>query len=163
MTSFFPILGMLPIHLAFRGNATEKVIDLLLNTYPNGIRVKDDSGRIPIVYTKSISSDRKGIIELYAATAIKVEGSRFEDAAKMQYESQLKELKSGIVSKESAFKSEIARLKEETKSMQEQLTRFQKIEASRKSVDGVMINRQERSYQNRPRSRSRQMQGISAQ
>lgn len=43
-------LGMLPCHLAFRYQASETVINLLLDLYPDCMTVKDKKGRVPFSF-----------------------------------------------------------------------------------------------------------------
>lgn len=51
--------GMLAIHLAFRNGATEKIVQLLLETYPQSINVEDRKGRTPMVLAKQSSHPNK--------------------------------------------------------------------------------------------------------
>lgn len=51
--------GMLAIHLAFRNGATENVVHLLLQTFPQSVNVEDRKGRTPMVLAKQSSHPNK--------------------------------------------------------------------------------------------------------
>jgi len=51
--------GMLAIHLAFRNGASEQVVQLLLQTFPQSVNVEDRKGRTPMVLAKQSSHPNK--------------------------------------------------------------------------------------------------------
>jgi hypothetical protein len=51
--------GMLAIHLAFRNGAGEKIVQLLLETYPQSVNIEDRKGRTPMVLAKQSSHPNK--------------------------------------------------------------------------------------------------------
>ena len=65
--------GMLPVHLAFRNNTSDTIIDILLKAYPEGVRIKDKFDQVPLAHSRSITSERKGVVEAYASAMVQLE------------------------------------------------------------------------------------------
>jgi len=51
--------GMLAIHLAFRNGASDKVVEMLLHTYPQSVNIEDRKGRTPMVLAQQSSHPNK--------------------------------------------------------------------------------------------------------
>ena len=75
--------SVLPLHIAcITGNTEEEIFMCLLTSYPEGSMIRDDFGRLPIDYAKSIRSD---IHRKIAVDSLK-HATWFESAAKQSRE-----------------------------------------------------------------------------
>lgn len=121
--------GVLPIHLAcIFGSKEETIYMQLLTLYPEGSMVRDDFGRLPIDYAKSIRSDshrrvaveclkRAKWLEIAAKDAKERTESDFYQRIKGYEESQAQHLKM----LENVHTKEISDLEESLKSKQSQV------------------------------------------
>lgn len=83
--------GMLPIHLAFRNGCEEKIVDLLLEAHPEGVRELDSKGQVPFAHSRTIQSNRKGVVEKYTSTVVKLEKQDIVRDTDAFWETKLKE------------------------------------------------------------------------
>merc|ERR1712129_211201 len=100
--------GMLPIHLAIKYDADEKVIRKLLKAYPLGVKVKDYKGRLPL--------DLKGKgIRVCWSIALEQERKRIKMAERQQCESK-------ILFETKVLEEQILKLEQEVKNIKKKKT-----------------------------------------
>jgi hypothetical protein len=88
--------GRLPIHLAIKHNASEEVLRLVVEAFPRGFFVKDDTDMLPLDHI-SANMDRahmKEYLPLLMNTKVEEERAKWEVEKQEALESQKKALKS---------------------------------------------------------------------
>lgn len=83
--------GMLPVHLAFRNGMSNDIICLLLDAYPDAVEETDSQGRVPIQHARTITRDRKELVNFYANTVAKLERDKVSRKKDEEYKKSLTE------------------------------------------------------------------------
>ena len=162
--------GVLPLHLAcMTGSTKEDVYMCLLTAYPEGSMVRDEFGRLPIDYAKSIRSDslrRVAIESLKRATWLESAAKQSKGRTESDYHKRIKgyELSQAQHLKmiEEVHKEEITKLKAELESQKKELSdRSQDLEDMDKHLQEMTDDFRERveSSDKLLKAKNRKLQG----
>jgi len=154
---------MLPLHLAFRSGTSAKVMETLLQAYPEGIRIIDHRGYIPLSHCQQIKGTNKQILESYAKANLKLEHESLVDTSRKDREAEVVSLTEELERRTTAHANQVQRMvqehameveklkrlhdgekeqmKEDILEMTREIAEYQRIEESRHSVDDVMLSR----------------------
>ena len=106
--------GMLPLHYASANESADDVIKVLLKSYPEACRVRDDAGNLPLhlAYAKKLVLEKVVKERLNDKTVAEIEASKWhkDDVDKQKFKAFIKEIDEILAGKVQLWKDAVAAL-----------------------------------------------------